>query len=126
MNFQLKLISNLTQTLSQKFTDLNTLEWQDLNIKFDAQYVQFQVVGPGENILMIMEIQNESNSPRLNAIHRLKIGYFCKLSKTLNYFVFRSLESLQQLCFYTLLKHMPKLRTMSEEERRQNGIIYFV
>lgn len=57
------------------YLDLHTLHWQNLNIKLDAQFVQFQVVGHGENILMIMETENDSNAnPILKGVYRIKIG----------------------------------------------------
>jgi hypothetical protein len=57
------------------YLDLTTLQWQNLNIRLNAQFVQFQVVGPNDNILMILETENDSNAnPVLKAVHRLKIG----------------------------------------------------
>lgn len=57
------------------YLDLTTLQWQDLNIQLESRFVQFQVTGLNENILMIMETENDSNAnPVLKTVHRLKIG----------------------------------------------------
>jgi hypothetical protein len=57
------------------YLDLKSLQWQNLNIKSNAQFVHFQIVGDEGNILMIMETEDDTNSnPTLKTIRRLKIG----------------------------------------------------
>ncbi|KAI6221630.1 hypothetical protein M3Y95_00982600 [Aphelenchoides besseyi] len=88
------------------YLDLQSLQWTNLQIQLSVPFAHFQIVD--KSTLMIMAIdKTKTASPILRSIYRTKIGIT---------------ETLQHICYHSLLQTFPIIRSMTDKQRRLFGI----